>query len=591
MHALDALEGGWIILIFLAIFFWFPAHLFSRTRNSDGLMRIAGNWVRMVFGVVLATFVLSRLGTLNAVTTMLFFLMLFAIAWFLNHAKTIPDWWKSLQRSAIQVVRQIETPSHGWHRLSRLRPGPALREQRYSADPWLRLMEGREFLVACLVAVLITTCILAIGHATQELRLDQPEQYGVLLHARELTLNLHGDLRPLLFPAIIATTSLLSGRDALEVTRFLSPAAGVLLVLAAGVLVRKCTRSSVAAVVTMYCLGTAAFPAATNSVLIPVRLQDRLWSLIRTSPAQIRATPEFGLGLLFVLLGLSFIVDWYRNSRGADSLLDFAFCLLLTAAVSRSLSLILVIGAGVVLLQPVMGLIVSMIAFYGLAAYQTLSGTSGQSEVLAALPVAAAVCVGCLVGFVQATLLGRHGRTGEIATLMACTAAAMLWFRPHRLPGQCLEYEAAARATERIAQELPRQTWVVAAPVEQLSETLGWGSHEDLASFVEKYQTEVDDPGFRFPVAPEDLFVYVEKRPFQIFSQEPGAVSFTVLTDGTYRSYRSPGGRASLESAALRLCESYRQHHPNTDIFFENEDLRIYHIHQEQASDNHQAGG
>jgi len=591
MHALDALEGGWIFFIFLAAFFWFPAHLFSQSRDSDGLMRIAGNWVRMVLGVVISTFVLSRLGTLNAVTTMLFFLVLFAIAWYLNHAKTIPDWWKSLQKSAIQIVRQIETPSHGLDRLSRSRPGPAPRYQRYLADQWLRLVEGREFLVACLVVVLITTCILAIGHATQELRLDQPAQYDALLHARELTLSLHGDLHPLLFPAIIATTSMLSGRDALEVTRFLSPAVGVLLVLAAGLLVRTCTRSGVAAVAAMYCLGTAAFPAATNSVLVPVTLQQRLWSVVQTSPAKIRATPEFGLGLLFVLLALTFVADWYGNSRGADSLLDFACCLLLAAAVSRSLALILVIGGGVVLLQPVLGLIVSVLACYGLAAYQTLSSTSGPTELLSALPVAAAVGVGCLLGFLQVKLLGRWGQTGEIATLIACTAAAMLWFRPHPLPAQCLEYDVAARVTERIAHQLPRQTWVVAAPVEQLSETLGWGSHEDLASFVEKYQGEVENPAFRFPIAPEDLFVYVEKRPFQIFSHEPQTVSFPVLTDGTYRSYRSPGGRASLESAALRLCESYRQNHPNTDIFFENEDLRIYHIHQVQASDNHQAGG
>jgi hypothetical protein len=125
----------------------------------------------------------------------------------------------------------------------------------------------------------------------------------------------------------------------------------------------------------------------------------------------------------------------------------------------------------------------------------------------------------------------------------------------------------------------------VAAPVEQLAETFGLGGHEDLAGFVEKYRSQVSSPEFRFQDARENLFIYVEKRPFQIFSREPETVSFSVLTDPTYRTYRSPGGRASLEAAALQLCESYRQYHSNTDVFFENEVLRIYHIHQQQGSD------
>ena len=168
--------------------------------------------------------------------------------------------------------------------------------------------------------------------------------------------------------------------------------------------------------------------------------------------------------------------------------------------------------------------------------------------------------------------------------LAALLCVAVIWLRPQRLLGQCLEYEAAARATQEIAYKFPRQTWVVAAPVEQLAETFGLGAHEDLAGFVEKYRSQVSSPEFRFQDAREDLFIYVEKRPFQIFSREPETVSFSVLTDPTYRNYRSPGGRASLEAAALQLCETYRQYHSNADVFFENEALRIYHIHQQQAS-------
>src|SRR5207237_7843245 len=145
---------------------------------------------------------------------------------------------------------------------------------------------------------------------------------------------------------------------------------------------------------------------------------------------------------------------------------------------------------------------------------------------------------------------GRNRRSAETLLLAACLFAAVIWFPPQRLSGRCLEYEAAARATQEIAYRFPRQSWVVAAPVEQLAETLGLGGHEDLAGFVEKYRTRAASPEFRFPDEQEDLFVYVEKKHFQIFSSDRETVSFSVLTDRNYRNDRARVGRTTVRAAA-----------------------------------------
>jgi hypothetical protein len=304
------------------------------------------------------------------------------------------------------------------------------------------------------------------------------------------------------------------------------------------------------------------------------------------SPTITGTRPEFALGLLFLLLALVFLAEWCGNSRGWDSLLDFMCCLLLTAIVSRVLLVILVMAAGVLLLRPMAGLLAFVMLCYGFVACAALyTGITIPDEMRTILPVATAILVGCLLTLIEAKLGARADRKAGTVLLAACLCIAVIWFRPQRLLGQYLEYESAARATQEIAHRFPRQTWVVVAPVEQLAETFGLGGYEDLAGFVEKYRGQVSSPEFHFQDAQEDLFVYVEKRPFQIFSREPETVSFSVLTDPTYRNYRSPGGRASLEAAALQLCESYRQYHSNMDVFFENEVLRIYHIHQQQASD------
>jgi hypothetical protein len=587
MSPLDALKAFWILGVFLSMFLWLPTYLFSGRPNSPRVIRIAGNWARTVLCVTISVFLLSSLKVLGAITVVVLFLGAIAVSWFRKRAGMVRCLLMNLQAITINVIRQVESRSFGLFLLPRKRsrtsaPPPwGLR-----ANPRLKVLEGREFLSACFVVVLGTTVVLRAEHAVRELRFDQPEQYSALLRARELMLNTHSVGRPFVFPAVIATTSLLSSADPTQVTRFLTPAIGLLVVLATGLLIQVCARAGVACVAAIYCLGAAVFPPARDQIGVAISATEKIESVFSSSPTTIQARPEFALGLLCLLLALVFLADWYRNSRGWDSLLDFACCLLLTGIVSQALLVVLMMAAGVLLLRPLAGLFSFVMLCYGLVACATLyTGTTIPDEMRMTLPVAAAILVGCILASIEAQLVARAGRRAETVLLAACLCVAVIWLRPQRLLGQCLEYEAAARATQEIAYTFPRQTWVVAAPVEQLAETFGLGGHEDLAGFVEKYRSQVSSPEFQFQDARENLFIYVEKKPFQIFSREPEAVSFSVLTDPTYRNYRSPGGRASLEAAALQLCESYRRYHSNTDVFFENEVLRIYLIHQQQGSD------
>src|SRR5947208_12588234 len=121
------------------------------------------------------------------------------------------------------------------------------------------MLEGRELLGASLVVVLATSAVLRTEHAVRELRFDQPEQYSTLLRARELMLNIHPAGRPFVFPAVIAATSLLSSTDPTQVTRFLTPAIGLLVILATALLIRVCARAGAACVAATYCLVLSVF--------------------------------------------------------------------------------------------------------------------------------------------------------------------------------------------------------------------------------------------------------------------------------------------------------------------------------------------
>lgn len=581
MRVLSALEAAWVVFIFAAVLFGWPAFVFRRNSNPDMLLRIAGNFVRTLLCVSIASFGLSHLDAFNTISMLLLFAGVATLSWLLTTAKSLD--WTSIQRSAIGVVRQMENWSHTLHLPPRERPRGFVSAYQ-PTRPRPRLFRGRVLPTLSLLTVLVMIGILSWQHAVRELRLDEPAEYRALLQSRELTLGLRSGTRPLLIPSMIATIALFSGRDAMEVARYLSPLASLFVALTVGLFVYTFSRSSIATAVSMYCVGAAAFPAVMHGLVPTDSIRERVLDILRTSPAEIRSGPELGLGIVFVLLGLVFLADWTEHPNSWQPLADVACCLILATLVSNIFLLLLVGAAGALLVRRWFGLIALVLALYGAAIYAEMARQSNSGDVRALLPVAAAIGAGSLLAFVESRFPATCESACEMALLAGCLVAALVWFRPHLPPKQCLEYEAAARVTDRIAREFPHETWAVAAPVEQLSETLGLGVHEDLSQFVEKYRTAVETPQFLFPAGPQDLFVYVEKSPFQLFSTEPAFISYSLLTDPTYSRYRSPAGRASVESAALALCETYRRHHSNVDIFFEDTQLRVYHIRPHASS-------
>src|SRR5258705_11442487 len=348
----------------------------------------------------------------------------------------------SLQATTITMIREVESRSFGLYLLPGKRaPASSRPRAEVRVNPWLRVFEGRELLVACFAVALGTTVVLRAEHAVRELRFDQPEQYSALLRARELMLNSHPAARPFVFPAVIAVTSLLSSTDPMQVTRFLTPVVGLLVVLATGLLIHVCTRAAVACVAAIYCLGAAVLPPATNQTGVAMSAMGQIQSVMSGPSATIRARPEFALGLLFLLLALAFLGDWYRNSRGWDSLLDFACCLLLAGIISKVLLVVLMMSAGILLLRPMAGLFAFVTLCYGWAAYATLStGITVPDEVSTLLPVSATMVVGCFLAMIEAGFVARTGRRAKKVLLAGCFFLAMFLLRPQRLRGPDLVY-------------------------------------------------------------------------------------------------------------------------------------------------------
>ena len=142
--------------------------------------------------------------------------------------------------------------------------------------------------------------------------------------------------------------------------------------------------------------------------------------------------------------------------------------------------------------------------------------------------------------------------------------------------GRYLEYDAAARQSLNLAAAFPKYRFMVVGPIEQWALLYGRGWHMHLHEFVSSVGTHAGDPDYRLPFQVDDVFVFVETRPFAMYDSEPQHVSFPLLTDPVFRHYRSPAGRSSLQFAALEICERLRESVAGASIYYDDGRLRIY---------------
>lgn len=137
------------------------------------------------------------------------------------------------------------------------------------------------------------------------------------------------------------------------------------------------------------------------------------------------------------------------------------------------------------------------------------------------------------------------------------------------------EYEAAARIANHIARQYPRNQWLLVSPAHELPVTYGRGWHLELSEFVREYSpNEVSPHEFRFPYSAPELFVMVEKEPL------PQNVRNSAFAADQYSyQYLTQIGRTALEFNAARLVSAYALSHQNLSVFYEDEQIAVYRIH------------
>lgn len=182
-------------------------------------------------------------------------------------------------------------------------------------------------------------------------------------------------------------------------------------------------------------------------------------------------------------------------------------------------------------------------------------------------------------------------RTLTLASVIYVIVMIYLNFFPWNLFYKNIEYDAAAENYIRIKSDFFKDTrsldWTVIGPDTQLAEVIGVGWHQDIYRFVREFSPEqVQRADFKFPIPTHSIFVYIEKKPMfsgQTINLIDAKKELDPEGDDPFMQYYFDGKqRAIMEAKAWALVEAYRSSHEGVSIYYEDADLIIYKIYQEE---------
>jgi hypothetical protein len=572
---LDVMTAVWVAIVFIAVFFWLPGLRGDRADKKPGDERLASSWTCMVLVSLVAVSSLSALRLFSWFSLVCFLGGYFLFSWWWRDRSKAIERLKTLFQNSIAALLDWLDRGLSVDFTKIISLSKQFAQNKLNLLNFIPTAIANNKLTFAAFSVILTFAILLrFEHPIWQLRLGNPENYSTLLTTRQILAREQLPFNQIpVISALAAVISLLGGIDAMQVVRFLSPLIGIVLVFSIGYTVLTLTQNRTAALAASFCIGAYLFTWQWGTPNLPNQWQQ--WLRVITdnlNAAQIRqwAGGDLELGATFALLAIA------RPRRPSIEL----FCRLVIVAIAATPLIIFPLLAVITLMAGrILTLAVVAIAWTVLGAIAALPDNPlpwGQSFLLT-LPIGLSLLAGLLFfGIVQLLRL-LIGKWADFACLTLIFAIAVNFFLPLPPSINYLEYDLAARKTLEL-RSLPLKSWAIAAPVEQLAQSYGAGWYEDLALFVDKYADDVTKPGFEFPYSVPHLFIFVEKKPFIASAFQFEKVPNILLTDPTYRYYRSAAGRSSLQYEALQLCEAYARTHSNISIDYEDNELRIYHI-------------
>jgi hypothetical protein len=579
---IDAATALWIVGLVSLIFMVIPSWLLGEHQHSGSIDRLVHGFIRMSAITLLGTLLWARMGLLTWFTAVITLGAGWLIIWMVSRRQQPRQRINSIGQKILAGFIDMLDRGVGigklWRSITRWIAGLPAAWQVKDAPTAIGLV--------AMLMVLVLASWLRFYHPLAELRFTSTNAYGQLLTTQQMLARDTAMFDAAIgqVPVLAALTSLVSlvgSVDAMHAQHFTMAIVGCWLVLALGYFLWKLTASLPTGIVGMLGLGVYLFTwSGTLGNERSERTQIWLGNIINSlnqgwvhqwNPG------ETELGIVFLLLGLATALQISQRTQRFNGCLSSGCCLLLIVISAPPLVLLFLIGGLGIILGRQVALFLVAVAWFWLAILSAIPDRHFFIDPLFLRTFSIDLSLLLAIGFLllAAAFRSMLGVWTEAIGLILVLGIALNFFWPSNAAIEHVEYEASARKTLEISRLFPYKDWTLVAPNEQLSQSFRHGWYEDLAKFVEKYQGQVASPSFRWPIETTNLFVMVEKKPFQP-AKEYDNIPFSTLNDPVYINYRSSAGRAKLQAAAEQLCADYARNHSSSKIYYEDEVIKIY---------------
>ena len=199
--------------------------------------------------------------------------------------------------------------------------------------------------------------------------------------------------------------------------------------------------------------------------------------------------------------------------------------------------------------------------------------------------------IGKIISYTAKSLHKNYVNITLCCGCFAICVSLLFNYPPGKLNVRPLEYEAAVANYLVIKRDFPALDWTIIGPAEQLQEAVGYGWHTDLLRFVQAHTPEeVGKREFVLPIPTHHIFVYTEKVPLhweKALTENDADLDLEPEGPDPFKQYYMNGRQRSiLEAKAIQLMEAYKDAHSNITIFYEDDNMRIYHINHKPPKMN-----
>lgn len=581
---IDLLTSVWVVFIFITLFGLLPLIAFPQVSLPSLSSRVVGAFVRTVSTIAIGSILWTKLGLFTWLTAVIVYLTGLIIGWMASYQWQFKAKFEQvIQQISIATIdifdRGLSLDQFVQWLLLPWKFGSRLIQTRFDIQQWSPPI----VLLAAVSTISIVgfTILLRFEHPLNEFRFSHPDTYGQLLITQKILARELPEVSYLpIFSSLAAFLSALTGTHPMQAINLLGAILGTILVLSIGYTVRCLTKNGSAALVATYSLGAYLFTFNLPiSNRLPLTMQQWLFNLqdnLNSGLIRSWAVSDLEVGAIFAILALGCSTHIARHQQRVEATINTICCILLMVTIAPSLLIPILFASFGMIFGRQMALFTLSTAWVMLGCLVAVPDSNFPllKGMFATLPIGLSLLVSLI--FVAISAMGRLFLANWSAPicLMIFIAITLNFSLPSSPQITYLEYDAAARKTVEISRLFSHHQWTVVAPIEQLSQVYGRGWYQDLAQFTAKYKDRVAVPTFNFP-SETPLLVFAEKRPFNADKLET-PVAYSVLQDLTYRHYRSPSGRTKLSQETIQLCETYRQHHADTRIYYEDDRLLIY---------------